>query len=325
LIVPEIETPLRSGFSGILRKICEQNDVEIVHFHFFFSLPFSLALLPKSWKLPTVYHWHNPPVSLIDFLTPPNTFKGRLKRFISTLVARLTDLRVIDKHISMSKEISDLLLKNSWTSDTKISYIPNGVINSSYNERNISDRSFGNLIIGTVSNFRTQKDYETLIKAFNILCRDEINCELWLVGDGETRPEIEKLTSELGIKSRVRFIGTLPDPSEMYLQFDIFALSTHYEGHPLVILEAMSFGLPIVATNISSVPETISHNVNGLLVNHQDPTDLVEVLRKLIVDPELRNRLGQEAKRTVENKDTVQDWAKKIINVYEECLTEEKK
>jgi len=325
LIVPEIQTPLRSGFPGILRKICEQNDVEVVHFHFFFSLPFSLALSPKSWKVPTVYHWHIPPVSLIDFLTPPDNFKGQIKRFIYTLVARLTDLRVIDKHISMSKEISDLLLKNGWASEKKISYIPNGVINISNNKRNFSNRSFTNLIIGTVSNFRFQKDYETLIKAFNILCKEGIKSELWLVGDGETRPEIEQLASGLGIKSSVRFIGTVPDPLEMYRQFDIFTLSTHYEGHPLVILEAMSFGLPIVATNISSVPETISQNVNGLLVIHQDPTDLAEALRKLIVDPGLRTRLGQEARRTVENQDSVKDWAQKIIKVYEECLTQGKK
>ena len=65
--------------------------------------------------------------------------------------------------------------------------------------------------------------------------------------------------------------------------------------------------------------------MNGLLVKHQDPTDLAEALRKLIVDPGLRTRLGQEARRTVENQDTVKDWAQKIIKVYEECLTQGKK
>jgi glycosyltransferase involved in cell wall biosynthesis len=320
LIIPEIENPIMSGFPVVLRKICKQHNIDVVHFHFYFSMPFALALSFQTWNLPLVYHWHNPPLALIDFFTPVGKFKGKIKRKISGLIARFTDWRVIDKHISMSQEISNLLVKNGWTKENKIAYVPNGVTTNFNNKRFPKEHNSNKIIIGTVSNFRPQKDLPTLVKAFKILVKNNLDTELWLVGDGETRPVIERLTTELGLESRVRFMGTVSDPSIMYNQFDIFVLSSHFEGHPLVILEAMSNGLPVVATRVSSIPETIEHNVNGLLVNHQDSEDLAEALLKLITDQHLRNKLGKEAKKTADRQPTVDDWAKRIILVYEECL-----
>jgi glycosyltransferase involved in cell wall biosynthesis len=320
LIIPEIKYPVRSGFPGVLRKICMQYNIDVVHLHFHFSLPFSLALSFRSWNLPMLYHWHNPPLALNNHFTPINTIKGKIKRQISGLVARFTDLRIIDKHIAISKEISSLLVKNQWTKKDKISYVPNGITLTLNNNNFLQKRTSDTTIIGSVSNFREQKDHLTLVRAFNIVSRENSECELWLVGDGETKSDIRKLTKEFGIESRVRFMGTVSDISEMYKQFDVFALSSHNEGHSLVILEAMSFGLPIVATRISSIPETIEHKVNGLLVNHQDPEDLAKALIKLITDKNLRNKLGAEAKKTSEKQPIVDHWAKNILHIYKECL-----
>ena len=180
-------------------------------------------------------------------------------------------------------------------------------------------------VIGTVSNFRPQKDHATLIRAFSILCESGIESELWLVGDGPTRPDIEHLANELDVAQKVRFVGTVPNPAEMYCQFDIFALSTHYEGHPLVILEAMSYGLPIVATRISSIPETITHEVNGLLVNPQDPQDLAEALKKILTDQSLHSKLSEASRKTVDQQHSVNEWAEKVLELYENELNNNKK
>lgn len=325
LIIPEIQKPLRMRFSNVLRKICEQNKIELVHFHFMFALPFSLALTFNNLGTSTIYHWHNPPLALNDHFTPGNKIKGKIKRQISSLVAKFTDRRIITRNISMSKEITDLLVKHKWTTEDKITFIPNGVVLSNGKSNNTEFKKSDRKIIGSVSNFRPQKDHVTLVKAFNILVKDNLDCELWLVGDGETKSEIENLVKELGVESRVRFVGTVLNTAEVYRQFDIFTLSSHYEGHPLVILEAMSHGLPIVATEISSIPETIKHNINGMLVKHQDPTDLAEALRKLILDKQLRIRLGFEARKTAERQPTVDDWANNVLKVYEECLSKSKK
>ena len=127
LIIPEIQRPLRKRFSNVLRVICEQNKIDLVHFHFMFALPFSSTLTFKNLRASTIYHWHNPPLALNDQLTPANNIKGKIKRQISSLVAKFTDRRIITKHISMSKEISDLLVEHKWTTEDKITFIQNGV------------------------------------------------------------------------------------------------------------------------------------------------------------------------------------------------------
>ncbi|MGB5531012.1 MAG: glycosyltransferase family 4 protein, partial [Ignavibacteriaceae bacterium] len=325
IIIPEIENPLRSGFPKVLREICEQNKVDVVHFHFSFPVPFSLAVSFKGFNLPVIFHWHNPPKSLINFFTPENTLQGKIIRFISGLVARIADRRVINRHISMSREISHLLVKNRWTDEDKITFLPNGVsINVSDNRIKIT-KTTSVPVIGTVSNFRPQKDHATLIEAFSILCKSGIDSELWLVGDGPTKPGMEKLVKDLGIESKVRFWGTISHPAEMYHQFSIFALSTHYEGHPLVILEAMSYGLPIVATRISSIPETIAHEVNGLLVNPNDPQDLAQALQNLIENNALARRLGDAGRKFVKQQPTAKDWANHLIELYEQLELEYKR
>jgi len=320
LIIPEIENPLRSGFPHVLREICKQHNVDIVHFHFLFALPFSLAFSIRRLKLPVIYHWHNPPIALNDFLLPPTQLKGKFKRLFSGLVARITDRRVISRHISMSREISNLLIKNRWTEESKITFIPNG-ISIKVSENNILKVNTSSVsIIGTVSNFRPQKDHATLIQAFSILCKSGIVSELWLVGDGPTRVGIEELVKELDLESKVRFLGTVSNPAEIYHQFDIFTLSTHYEGHPLVILEAMSFGLPIVATRISSIPETITHEKNGLLVNHKDPQDLAQALKRILTDQSLHSKLSDASRKTVEQQLSVDEWANKVLELYKNEL-----
>lgn len=220
----------------------------------------------------------------------------------------------------MSNEISNLLIKNNWTAEYKILNLPNSIDLPSISEIQKSIRNKVP-VIGSVSNFRPQKDHETLIRAFKILCDWTIDCELWLVGDVPTKPSMEKLTYELNLQDKVRFVATILDLSNIYSQFDVFALSSHYEGHPLVVLEAMSFDLPTIAARISSIPETITNNFNGLLVNPQDPEDLASAIKRLLEDKQLAKKLGEAGRKYIEKQPTLKDWANKLINLYEDCLS----
>jgi glycosyltransferase involved in cell wall biosynthesis len=321
IIIPEIEKPLRSGFPKILREICRLHSIDIIHFHFLFALPFSLSFSFWQRKLPVIYHWHNPPTVLNEFVIPKNKLAGKLKRFYSGLVARITDKRVIVQHITISREITGLLIKNKWTRPEKITFLQNGI--SIKDSGNIFAKiKTNNLpIIGMVANFRAQKDHRTLLTAFSILLKTGIKAELWLVGDGPTKSLNESFAKKMGIESSVRFLGTVSDLSKIYKRFDVFVLSTHYEGHPLAILEAMSYGLPIVATRISSIPEIITDGENGLLVNTNDPTHLAQGIQKLLTDKSLYDRLSEAAFKTIKKQHTVDDWARNLLSLYEREVT----
>jgi len=319
IIIPEIINPIRSGYSKVINSYCKKYSIDIMHIHFTFAQPFALALSFRKWKIPTVYHWHNPPVALNKSLTPENNIRGIVKRNISGIIARFTDNRIIDKHISISKEITQLLTENNWTIENKISFIPNGVELQPFEvlgKNKISDLP----VIGTVANFRPQKDHETLVKACKILFDEGIYFELWLVGDGPTKPGIEKLTKDLRIQTNVRFWGTVLNTTDVYKKMDVFVLSTHYEGHPLVALEAMSYSLPIVATRIPSVQDVIKDNSNGLLFNPRDSDQLASILKNLLEDKNLFARFSQASLDTVKSLPTLDDWAGDVLKLYEDVL-----
>jgi len=317
IIIPEIENALRPGFPRIIRKICNCYSIDILHIHFTFAQAFSLACSIRKWKIPTIYHWHNPPIALNAFLTPHKTLRGKLKRFSSGLVARITDRRVITQHVSMSKEVTELLIRNKWTDFKKITFLSNGISINAHGKIFPKVMNKGLPVIGTVANFRPQKDHETLLKAFSILCKLGIKSELWIIGDGPTRKSMENLAVELDIMGQIRFLGTISDPAELYQQFDIFVLSTHYEGHPLVLLEAMSFGIPIVATKVSSIPEVITHGINGLLVNPRDPSELALTLQSLLQDESMYSQLSEGTINSFKRLKSVDEWAQSVLSLYE--------
>ncbi|MCU0413539.1 MAG: glycosyltransferase family 4 protein [Ignavibacteriaceae bacterium] len=320
LIIPEIENPFRSGFRKKLQKICESHSTDIVHFHFLFAMPFSLSLSFRKWGLPVIYHWHNPPNVLNEFTRPKNLLPVKLMRYYSGLIARLTDKRVITKHISISKEISELLIKNKWTSPEKIIFLQNGILLNDSSQIIQKVKTNKLPIIGMVANFRTQKDHKTLLTALNILIKSGYKAELWLAGDGPTRAEMQKLATDLQIESNVRFLGMISNLTEIYRRIDVFVLSTHYEGHPLAILEAMSFGLPVIATRVSSIQEVIEEGKNGLLVNPGDPNDLALALKKILTNDLLFSQLSEASLKTTREQQSVDDWARNLISLYENVL-----
>lgn len=318
IIIPEIKSASVFKFSKIIHNICKTHSIDILHLHFKFALAFSLACSFKKCTIPVIFHWHNIPKVLNEFLTPQRKFQNKLKRISLRIVASFTDSRIINYHISISREITELLTKNKWTDPEKIIFLPNGITKNNLQ----SNRSKLGLkkvpVIGTVANFRPQKDYETLLNAFSILDKSGVKSELWIIGDGPNRNSVEKLANELGISSSIRFLGIVQNPAEVYNNFDIFVLSTHFEGHPLVLLEAMSHGLPIIATAVSSIMEVITHQENGLLVKHQDAKDLASAFQILLDDESLNSKLRQASSETFQLQISIDDWANKLIAIYEQ-------
>ena len=215
----------------------------------------------RRWSLPVVYHWHNPPRTLIR-----QSAGARL----AGAAARLADGRVIARHIVVSTEIADLLVQNRWTNREKILRLPNAIGLIPQPDVRPLQRNSSEICIGCVANFRPQKDHATLMRAFAEVVGADPACRLILVGDGPTRGDCERLAVDLGIAEKVEFAGHLEDPSAVYGRLDVCALSSHYEGQGLVLLEAMNHGLPIVATDVGGTPETLSDEVEGFLAPRQD-------------------------------------------------------
>ena len=138
------------------------------------------------------------------------------------------------------------------------------------------------------------------------------------VGDGPEKAllESQKINDH---RCKVTFVGHQLDVNPYYRAADVFVMPSHTEGSPLALLEAMSVGLPIVATNVGGIPELVAHNVSALLVPHRDESALSAALHRVIVDKEIRIRLGASAKLGVRKFDST-SYSKRVLEMYGRVL-----
>jgi glycosyltransferase involved in cell wall biosynthesis len=141
-----------------------------------------------------------------------------------------------------------------------------------------------------------QKGFDILLRAF-AACRDKRpDWTLTILGEGEERQRLEALAMKLGILAHVRLPGTVSDPTPVLRRADLFVLSSRFEGFPNALLEAMSLGLPVIATDCPSGPGSIVRDdVDGLLVPNDDVAALTKAMATLMDDEPRRLRLGRRA------------------------------
>jgi glycosyltransferase involved in cell wall biosynthesis len=153
-----------------------------------------------------------------------------------------------------------------------------------------------------VARFHPVKDHATLIQAFALMASRRPQTDLLLAGDGELRSELERQSRELGLESRIRFLGVRDDVPDLLHASDVFALSSVSEASSLTLLQAMGAGLPAVVTNVGGNPEIIRDGIEGLLVPRQDPTAFARALSELLADAGLRERMGSASRRRVDER-----------------------
>jgi glycosyltransferase involved in cell wall biosynthesis len=172
-------------------------------------------------------------------------------------------------------------------------------------------------IISMVARFSPPKDQEALLRA---LARVVSPFELWFVGDGPGKKAVYETARSLGMLDRTKFLGDCDGVPKILSQTHIFALLTRHEGLPISILEAMRAGLPILASNVGGVPEVITHGENGLLVDRDDESSLIENINLLLRDSSLRARMGAIARKRFECGFLVEDMVQKTFSVYESVI-----
>jgi glycosyltransferase involved in cell wall biosynthesis len=178
-----------------------------------------------------------------------------------------------------------------------------------------------------VGRFSHQKNHNLLIDAFKMVSDKKNNVKLYLVGDGDLRKEIEYRVSRLNLADKVEFLGVRDDIPDLLAKSDIFVMSSDWEGLPLVLLEALAAGIPIVSTDVGGVPDIIKNNINGILVKPNDPVSLSKAIIDLIENRELRKKISETNKiysLKFDIKKTQQEYEKLYLNLYEAFKNEKK-
>ncbi len=174
-----------------------------------------------------------------------------------------------------------------------------------------------------VGEHEKRKGLDHLLKAMAILRHLGLDAKLITVGSGSHLARLKNSASKLGISNRVEFRGYIPDSDQevlpkVYSEADIFVLPSLLEGFGIVLLEAMATGLPIVATDVSAIPEVVGEA--GILVSPRDPEALARALRLLIDDKTRRSELGKKGRKRVESLYTWDRVIRRLVEVYEEAV-----
>jgi glycosyltransferase involved in cell wall biosynthesis len=152
--------------------------------------------------------------------------------------------------------------------------------------------------IGMVARLEAHKDQPTLIRAAGRLMRRGLDCEVWLIGEGNRRRELEALIAAEGLSDRVRLLGMRRDVPELLGQLDLFAFATTPdEGLGIALVEAMAAGVPVVASDVGACREVLDDGALGLLVPRGDPLALADAIARVQAEPEAAARRAERARR----------------------------
>lgn len=163
-----------------------------------------------------------------------------------------------------------------------------------------------------------EKNIDVVIRAIKIVERKVPGIKLDIMGDGPAKKTLEKMVSDMGLSKNVKFWGFVPRENlqHLYSEYDAFVTASTMETQGLVILEAMSVGLPILGVDKLAVPDIVEHNVNGYISKPFDEKGLAGNILRLYQDPSRLEAFGKESIDLAQKHD-VKSCAKKLIKIYE--------
>ncbi|HIS59129.1 MAG TPA: glycosyltransferase [Candidatus Faecousia faecipullorum] len=282
-----------------LRRIFREEKPDVVHTHLdvikYATLAAKLAGVPKC-----VHTVHN---------LAEKEAEGRAQKIINSTYFRLGWSTPVALSPEVAQSIGDFYGRDEKT----IPIIGNGIDLSGCQVKD--DYSLGNTVnILHVGRFHPQKNHPGLLRSFRELLKTHENCILNLLGDGDTRKDMEALAQELGISEKVRFCGVQSNVYPYFHDADIFVLPSDYEGMPMTIIEAMATGLPIAATAVGGVPDMLTDGDSALLTAC-DEGAFTDAMARLIEDGALRERLGRQA-RADSVRFSAEEMARHYVEIY---------
>lgn len=165
-----------------------------------------------------------------------------------------------------------------------------------------------------------QKAHEVLIACMPLVLKEFPNTKIWICGEGVLRAELEAQIQKLDLADSVKLLGKSDRISDYLASADVFVLPSRWEGLPIALLEAMSAGLPCVATKVEGVDEALVEGEHGLFVPVENPETLAQAILQLLRNPQARSRMGAAAKLRISKFYTVDRMCGQYLELMVGCL-----
>lgn len=279
-----------------LKKYILQNKIEIVHSHMY--------LANKIGALVSFF-------SNVKFFVTGEHGKNTWKKWHHHLWEKYIIDKVAQKRIAVSNDIAQLRIRYDGVDPKKLLVIQNGTQPLA----NRCDPQKKPKIIGSMGRLISAKDFPTLIHAFALLHAKGFRQKLKIAGNGLEFNNLNNLIQELGLEGVIQLIG-FADADTFLSSIDIFVMSSLSEGIPLALLEAMAYGLPVIATSVGGIPDVITHNEDGLLCPSGNSDCIALFLEKLIVYDDLRCRLSINASNKINEQFSISKTTSLYSKLY---------
>jgi glycosyltransferase involved in cell wall biosynthesis len=292
------------GFTSALRR----RRAAVVHLHLTWPLGCQYALIGAVLaRVPAV-------VATVQL-----SFELALSRRVMLQQRLLT--RGVDRYLAVSESVRRHLVRDLRWPPAKIELVPNAVwsrplrtATPMLREHIVGDRTTPLVLVP--ARLHEQKGHRYLLPAI----REVPGAHFALAGDGPERASLEALARELGIETRVSFLGHRDDMPDLLAAADVVVLPSLYEGLPISLLEAMGAAKPVIATRIGGTDELITSGHDGLLVEPKDSQALATAVRSMLSDPDLARQLAARARQTVIERFSAQSMCDRVSQVYGELL-----
>lgn len=241
----------------------------------------------------------------------------------------------VHRYITVSMDLYNWYIDDLKFNSRKVTQIYNGVDKYRFNpvDKSVIRARYPagfnlaeNFIMGTVGRLQQVKNQKYLIQAFSRLqARDSLltkNLRLVVIGDGDCRQELESLAKNITLHDTVWFAGERPDVASLLCGFNLFILPSMAEGISNTILEAMSSGLPVVATDVGGNVELIENGKTGYLVPTGEPDTLADAMFRYLADHTLSKQHGLDARRRIEMSFSKENMVNSYKRVYEDVINE---
>lgn len=305
---------IMTKYAAIISYI-KENQIDLVHAH----LPwagFVSRLVHRFSKVPVIYsehniqdryHWLTKKINRITFnwQTSVIAVSGDVAESIQKRIHPKIPVQTILNGVNTNSFVRDHQLRQE--KRAKLGIGPDDIL------------------IGTIAVFRFQKRLKEWIDIISVLQKKYPQVKACIVGDGILKQEIMDHVKEMGMEERIIFPGLQTDVKPWLSAFDIFMMTSSFEGLPIALLEAMSMECAVVCTDAGGIKELIRHGEDGFLVPVDAWQEIEKPLEALITQPEKLAHYGSKARLRVETSFSMKNMVKQIENCYEQTLLSTKK
>lgn len=250
-----------------------------------------------------------------------------VSRWRESIHAWMVNHNIAQKLVAVSKKMYQASLREGVHAE-RIVTILNGISplpienRSRFEVRKEAGMDVNTLVLITVGRLVYAKAHEVIIASMPAVLKEFPNAKLEIYGDGVLRADLQAQIKRLGLSNSIKLPGQTDDVARHLAAADVFILSSRSEGLPIALLEAMSAGLPCIATQVEGVDEVLTEGKHGLTVPVENPEALAQAILQLLRDPEARKRMGAAARVHVSKQYTVDRMCGQYLELMLSCLNE---